>query len=92
MDWEVHDHSLRVDPHTIETIIQGRDPTSGDYWELRITLKAMRVRWGARGQKDQELKQTFEKNRNKILVAAFQKFKAGQIERLDDRVLIRLDE
>ena len=38
MDWEVHDHSLVVDPRTIETIIQGRDPTSGDYWELATTF------------------------------------------------------
>ena len=91
MDWEVHDHTLVVDPRTIETIIHGRDPTSGDYWELRITSKAMQDRWGARGQQKKELKQTFEKNRDKILAAACQKFKAGQVESLNDRVLIRLD-
>lgn len=91
MDWEIHEDSLRIDRDTIEVVLQGRDGKSGDYWEIRVAAAAMEDRCGAEGQENPELRRAFKEYREKILNVAYQKHRAGQSRRLNDRILIPLD-
>ncbi len=91
MDWEVHEDSLRVDPNTIQVVLQGHDRESGGYWEIHVTPRAMHEHCGAKGHKDDELKRAFKEHRDKILNVAWRKYNAGQGERLRNRTLIQLD-
>ncbi len=92
MDWEIHEDSLHIDPHTIEVVLQGRDRKSDGFWEIRVELRAMQNQCGVKGSQADELKRAFEKHREKILSVAYQKYNAGQGEPGKDRTLIRLDD
>ncbi len=79
-----------VDPSSLEVRLFGKDTKTGDYVECRVTHKTLMDRCGATGQKPDELLRAFKDHRAKIEDAARRKYGTGQIERLSDRIVVRV--
>jgi len=80
-----------VDPTTIQVVLFGRDAERGEDVECRISHNALMDRCGACGQTDSELLRAFNEHREMIEKAANHKYAAGQVEHLDDRIVVYLE-
>ena len=74
-----------------EVWLQGRDTKTKDDVEIRVAQPALRQRCGAKGLTNRALLDAFEKHRETIVKAVDRKYAAGRTERLDDRIVVRLD-
>lgn len=64
---------------------------SGDHVECRVTALALKMCCGAQATlDDEEQLRAFEQHREKIEAAWRRKYTAGQVERLDDRIVVHL--
>ena len=71
--------------------LQGRDTDTGDNVDCCVISTALTRHCGARGLTNQELLRAFNEHRARIENTAQRKYAAGQVERLQDRIVVWLD-
>ena len=80
----------RIDYDRMEVLLRC-DTDSGDHVECRVTARALMICCGAdSGLGDEEQLRAFEQHREKIEVAWRRKYTAAKVDRLSDRIVVRL--
>ena len=81
----------RVDQDRLEVLLKC-EADNGDYVECRVTAIALIDCCGAKkALNNEEQLRAFEQHREKIVAAWQRKYSARKVERLSDRIVVRLD-
>lgn len=76
------------DDRLIAVWLQGRDEKTDTHVDIRVLSTALNQRCGAEGLAPDKLVHAFENHQEKIVAVATRKYEAGQVEHLQDRIVV----
>ena len=84
-----HGEPFEKNEPLVALYLNGRDEAAASDVELCVVFKVLRVCCGA--ESFGTMRRAFEAHRERIEVAAIQKYEAGDVEELPDWVVVRLE-